>query len=117
MCVFPDLKPSYANVVKKGEKRASGYVAAVAALATSEVNTKNRRISTKRQIMTDPNKLYLDSVATYHSMFVKWYLKNARDAGKTLQGNCNAGVNVCSQVGDLAIFKMWLNEGGIANHL
>ena len=36
---------------------------------------------------------------------------------KNLQGNCNAGVKVCTQVGDLGMFKMWLNEGGIANLL
>ena len=64
-----------------------------------------------------PNKLYLDSAATYYSMFVKWYLKNVRDAGRILRGNCNAGVRESSHVGDLGIFKMWLNEGGIANLL
>ena len=50
-------------------------------------------------------------------MFVKWYLKNVRDAGKTLHGNFNAGIKVFSHVGDLGIFKIWLNEGGIANLL
>ena len=40
-----------------------------------------------------------------------------REAGRTLRGNCNAGVKVCSKVGDLGIFEMWVNEGGIANLL
>ena len=65
----------------------------------------------------DPTRLYLDSAATYHSMFAVRDLKNVRNEGKTLRGNCNAGVKVCTHVGDLGIFKMWLNEDGIANIL
>ena len=117
LCFFsPSLhKPSYANVVKKGGKGASSYAAAAAKLATSEATTKNQRAPTKSRITTDPNKLYVDSAATYPSLFVKWYLKNVRDVEKNLRGNCNPGVKVCSQVGDLGIFKMWLKEGRIAN--
>ena len=50
-------------------------------------------------------------------MFCTRLLKNVRDAGKTIRGNCNAGVKLCTKVGDLGIFKMWINEGGIANLL
>ena len=75
-----------------------------------------KRAPTKRATC-DPNRLYLDSAATYHSMLVKWYLKNVRVAERTLRGNCNAEVKLCTHVGDLGIFKMWLNEGGIANLL
>ena len=50
-------------------------------------------------------------------MFITWYLKNIRDAGNTIRGNCNAGVKLCTQVGDLGVFKMWINEGGMANIL
>ena len=50
-------------------------------------------------------------------MFITWYLKNVRDAGKTIRGNCNAGVKLCTKVGDLGVFNRWINEGGIANLL
>ena len=65
----------------------------------------------------DPNRLYLDSAATYHSIFAVCLLENVREAGRTLRGNCNAGVKLCSKVGDLGVFRMWVNEGGIANIL
>ena len=31
--------------------------------------------------------------------------------------NCNAGVKLSTKIGDLGVFKMWINEGGIANLL
>ena len=79
--------------------------------------TKKKRLPTKKRATTDPNKLYLDSAATYHSVFITWCLKNIRDAGRTIRGNCNAGVKLSTKVGDLGVFKMWINEGGIANLL
>ena len=69
----------------------------------------------RKKAPTDPKKLYLDSVATYHSMFITWYLQNVRDAGKTIRGNCNAGIKLCTKVSDLGVLKMWINKGGIAN--
>ena len=66
---------------------------------------------------TDSKKLCFDSAATCHRIFITWYLQNVRDAGKTIRGNCNAGVKLCTNVGDLGVFKMWINEGGIANLL
>ena len=48
-------------------------------------------------------------------MFYIRYLKIFRDAGKTLGGNCNAGVKICTKIRDLGVFKMWINEGGVAN--
>ena len=50
-------------------------------------------------------------------MFITWYLWNVRDAEKTIRGNFNAGVKMCTKVGDLGVFKIWINEGGIANLL
>ena len=75
-----------------------------------------KRAPAKRRT-TDPNKLYLDSAATYHSVFAIWYLKNVRQAERILRGNCNAGGKLCFKVGDLGIVKVWINEGGIANLL
>ena len=113
--------PSYATVLKRGAKGAQGYAAAAAALsgipATYKLPTKMKCVPTKKQATTDPNKLYLDSAATYHSVFVTWCLKNIRDAGRIIRGNCNAGVKLSTKVGDLGVFKMWINEGGIANLL
>ena len=107
--------------MKQGRKGARGYAAAAAALsgipATYKTPTKKKRVPSMKRATTDPKKLYLDSAATYHSMFITWYLKNVRDAGKTIRGNCNAGVKLCTKVGDLGFFKMWINEGGIANLL
>ena len=96
------------------------YAAAAAALsgipATYKTPTKKRLLSTK-QATTDSKKLYLYSAAMYHSMFIIWYLKNVRNAGKNIRGNFNAGVKLCTKVGNLGVFKMWINEGGIANCL
>ena len=98
--------PSYLSILKKGGTGARGYALAAAALSSIPATYKMppRKRAPARRHITDPNKLYLDSATTYHSMFVKWYLKNVRVAEKTLRGNCNAGVNVCTQVGDLGIF-------------
>ena len=119
-----EVEPSYASVLKQGRKRAppaSRYAAAATApggiLATTKAPPKKKRAPPKKITTMDPNKLYLDSAATYHVMFFRWYLKNVRDAGRILRGNCNAGVRESLQVGDLGIFKMWLYEGGIANLL
>ena len=50
-------------------------------------------------------------------MFCKRYLKNIRQAGKTLLGNCNADVTSTTMKGNLGIFEMWFNESGVANIL
>ena len=113
--------PLYATVLKQGVKGAGGYAAAAAALsgipATYKLPTKMKRVPTKKRATTDPNKLNLDSAATYHSVFVTWCQKNIRVGGRTIHGNCNAGVKLSTKVGDLGVFKMWINKGGIANLL
>ena len=59
----------------------------------------------------------MDSAVTYHIMFCKQYLTKVREAGKTLRGNCNAGVTSTTMKGDFGMFEMWVNESGIANLL
>ena len=76
---------------------------------------KNKRAPPKKRKTLGAYKLYLDSAATYHRIFVKWYLKNSRETGRVLCGNSNAGVRPCTQKWDLGMFKMWINEEGIAN--
>ena len=98
-------KPSYASILKKGNKSAPltrGYSLAVAAL----VRERKKSAQAPKRATTDPNKLYLDSAATYHSMFYTGILQNIRNAGKTIRGNCNAGVQLSTKIGDLGIFKM-----------
>ena len=43
----------------------------------------------------DPNKLYLDSCATYSSMFIDWALNNISPSKVHLKGHCNAGGLTC----------------------
>ena len=80
------------------------YAAAAAALssipAIHKVPTKKTRLRPKQRATTDPTKLYLDSAATYHSVFITWCLKNIREAGRTIRGNCNAGVKLSTKIGD-----------------
>ena len=64
---------------------ARGY--ALAATAPSGVPATYKMPSSERappkRGTCDPNKLYLDSAATYHSVFAIWYLKNVRQAKKS----------------------------------
>ena len=62
-------------------------------------------------------KLYLDSCATYHSVFAEWYLKNIQEVELHLKGHCNIGVTTCKEQGYYGVFKMWVNCNGIANLL
>jgi hypothetical protein len=62
-------------------------------------------------------KLYLDSCATYHSVFAEWCLENTEEVQVYLKGHCNAGVTTCKEQGYYGVFKMWLNRNGIANLL
>ena len=39
------------------------------------------------RVSFDPNKVYLDRAATYHSMFFTWCLKNIRRVNTVLRGN------------------------------
>ena len=58
------------------------------------------------RVSLDPNKVYLDSAATYHSMFVAWCLKNIRKVNTVLRGNYNAGVTTSTRKGMLSLFNM-----------
>ena len=62
-------------------------------------------------------KLYLDSCATYHIVFVMWLLKKVEDAETTPVGKCNAGVTSSSLKGYYGKFHMWVNNNGIAELL
>ena len=68
-----------------------------------------------KRITLDEKRLYLDSAATYHSMFQRWHLNNIRQVDTVLRGNCNAGITTTSTKGQLGVFNMWLNKNGIAN--
>ena len=60
-------------------------------------------------------KCYLDSCASYHTFFVKEFLKNIFEGVATMTGRCNAGTTVSSKRGTYGDFKVWLNKKGIAN--
>ena len=58
-------------------------------------------------------KCYLDSCASYHTFFVREFLKNIEEDGSTMDGNCNAGSVLLKQKGWYKNFQVWLNEQGI----
>ena len=63
------VKPSYTTILKKGRKSAPpvrGYSLAAAALG----RMKKQSAPPLKRAMIDRKKLYLDSAATYHSMFI-----------------------------------------------
>ena len=69
-----ETRPSYASILKKGGTGAQEYALAATALSGVPATYKmpsSERAPAKRGTC-DPNKLYLDSVATYHSIFVVW---------------------------------------------
>ena len=57
----------------------------------------------------------MDSCASYHTFFVKEFLKNIQEGGATMTGRCNAGTTSTSKRGSYGDFKVWLNEKCIAN--
>ena len=89
-----ETHPSYVSIMKGRGAVARRYALAAAALSSIQAAIKRptRKRAPARRIMTDPNKLYLNSVATYHRMFCLRYMKNVQDARKTLNGNYNARV-------------------------
>ena len=68
-------------------------------------------------VSLDPNKVFLDSATTYHSIFVTWGLNNICKLNTVIRGNCNAGVTKSIRKGMLGLFDMWINEKGITNIL
>ena len=86
----PSVKPSYADVVKTSISRKQGTKAPIQGTKLS---------SAIKRITLDKKRLYLDSAATYHSMFQRWHLKNIRQVNTVLCGNYNAGVTTTSMKG------------------
>ena len=70
-----------------------------------------------RETLT-PTYLYLDSLSSYHQVFMREHLKHVKQVGVTLRGMYNAGVihddKKCQL---LDMFYVWLVEHGIANLL
>ena len=71
----------------------------------------------KNRTTLDENKLYLDSCATYHTMFLTKYLTNVKDGNSVMHGQCNAGETSTSIQGMYGRFRFWVNKNGIANLL
>ena len=89
-----ETRPSYASILKKGRTGARGYALAATALSGVPATYKmpsSERATTKRGTC-DPNKLYLDSAATYHSIFAIWYLKNVHGAGEPFKAIATQGL-------------------------
>ena len=57
----------------------------------------------------------MDCCASYHTFFVKEFLKNTQEGGATMTGRCNAGTTRTNKRGSYKDFKGWLNEKGIIN--
>ena len=55
-------------------------------------------------------KCYLDSCASYHTFFVKEFLKNTQEGGGTMTGNCNAGTTRITKKGSYGDLQVWLNK-------
>ena len=60
-------------------------------------------------------KCYLDSCASYHTFFVKEFIKNIQEGGGTMTGRCHSGTTRTNTRGSYGDFKVWLNKKGIAN--
>ena len=110
--------PTYAEYQAYLEFRnqlgASFFLEGVNCLANGDVGdgARNKRVT----LMA--HKLYLDSCATYHTMFDTFWLDNVRKVGDIMTGHCNAGVTVSDTKGLLwNLFEVWVNESGVANLL
>ena len=68
----------------------------------------SKRVSARFTL--DWYKLYLDSCATYHAVFVRSLLHDVREVKTVLQGNCNAGVSTSNEQGYNGLWNFWLNE-------
>ena len=79
------------------------------------VNFLDKETEEHNREILDPNPLYLESCATYHSAFVYWYLNNIKKSRIVLHGHCNAGTTLTDKKEYFRTFEMWLNKKGIAN--
>ena len=62
-------------------------------------------------------KSYLDSCASYHTFFFRKFLKNIKEDGSTMDGNCNVGSVLLKEKGRYKNFQVWLNERGVVDLL
>ena len=60
-------------------------------------------------------KCYIDSCATYHTLFIEKFLGDVRKERTTINGSCNAGRVSTSTKGWYGKFEVWLNTKEIAN--
>ena len=60
-------------------------------------------------------KCYLDSCASYHTLFSEDFLTDIEDINATMTGRCNAGTTVTNMKGTYGNFQVWLNKKGIAD--
>ena len=87
--------------------------AQVGSLIEKKVSFASIQDKPGKRFTLEPHKLYLDSCATYHSVFVRDMLSDAKTVGTVLQGNCNAGVSTSTEKGAYGLWSFWLNKKGI----
>ena len=75
------------------------------------------KLRSRRRGTLDWWKCYLDSCASYHTFFVREFLKNIEEDGTTMDGNCNERSVLLKKKGWYKNFQVWLNEQGIVNLL
>ncbi len=79
--------------------------------------SSNPRVIAMRKTL-DPQRLYLDSMLSFHQVFMDKHLDNLRLAGATLCPNCNASTNFATKKGWYRnLCNLWLVRNGIANLL
>ena len=62
-------------------------------------------------------KLYLDSCATYHTFFIKRFLRGIYESKTVMNGSCNAGAVSTRKKDWFGEFEVWYNKYGMANLL
>ena len=62
-------------------------------------------------------KCHLDSCASYHSFFIREFLRDVREGKSTMNGSYNAGTVLINTKGWCGDFEVWLNRKGIASLL
>ena len=55
--------------------------------------------SSVKRFTLDLHKLYLDSCATYHSVFVRWIIDDVKTVTTVMQGKCNVDVSTSNENG------------------
>ena len=62
-------------------------------------------------------KVYLDSCATYHTFFIKEYLRGIYTSKTVMNGSCNAGTVATRKKGWFGEFEVWYNKHRMKNLL